>query len=700
MRTFSVYRCLLLFTALSLLAPISSLSAPNATIPHHDLEVELHPWDHLLTVRDVVSVDSGGRHTLVLEISPSARMGEILVDGNPAQFNLRGDRLFIDLSTSKTGAANFSIVMTYDAVFDDPVPSNPVHSEDPSYGVSATISSAGVFLGGGAGWHPVFPGVPATYSLRVRAPANWTAVTAGRFLGTEAVADGNLSRWEISQPLESLSLAAGPYRVASGGEPETPLYTFFFAPETDLASDYLHATEKYLNLYKELLGPYPFPKFAVAENFFPTGYGFPSWTLLGSAVVRLPFIIDTSLPHEIAHSWWGNGVRVYYRGGNWSEGLTTYVSDYYLKELTSPAQGRAYRLKILRDYASLVAPGTDSALDRFTTRNSAAGQAVGYGKAAMVFHMIRREIGDQPFWAGLRAVAGERMFRETSWDDFQEAFSASSGRDLAPFVRQWVTRPGAPSLSLQDLHLSRKGDHWEVSGTLLQKGPALFFFQIPLHVETATGASDTLLRVREQTTSFVLSSRDRPLSLQADPECHLFRRLDPSELPPTVNGTRGASSLVVILSDGFSEDFLPVARLLLSAMRQESARIIREKEVSPKDLDNDLLFLGLPARKELRPPIPPLLDVSQTAIHFDGRLFTGAGTVLFAALPHPRKTGGSAALFQPFSSEGGMAAARKIPHYGKYSYLIFDNGTNRIKGVWEPPISPLRVLFSTWEKNP
>jgi len=88
------------------------------------------------------------------------------------------------------------------------------------------------------------------------------------------------------------------------------IYTYFYPDNAGLSARYLEAAARYIGFYAELFGPYPFEKFAVVENFFPTGYGFPSYTLLGSAIIRLPFIIDTSLPHEIAHCWWGNGVLV------------------------------------------------------------------------------------------------------------------------------------------------------------------------------------------------------------------------------------------------------------------------------------------------------------------------------------------------------------------------------------------------------
>ena len=162
----------------------------------------------------------------------------------------------------------------------------------------------------------------------------------------------------------------------------------------------------------ELFGPYPFPKFAVVENFFPTGYGFPSYTPLGSTILRLPFILSTSLGHEIAHCWWGNGVLVDYESGNWSEALTTYVSDYlYAGTARRPGRAKDYRLQALRNYTTLVPPAKDFPLARFTGRIDPATKAVGYDKGMMVFHMLRRRPWDEDaFWGALRDVYRERLF--------------------------------------------------------------------------------------------------------------------------------------------------------------------------------------------------------------------------------------------------------------------------------------------------
>jgi hypothetical protein len=47
--------------------------------------------------------------------------------------------------------------------------------------------------------------------------------------------------------------------------------TGLLSDDPRLADTYLKATAGYLSLYENQFGPYPFPKFAIVENFFPTG---------------------------------------------------------------------------------------------------------------------------------------------------------------------------------------------------------------------------------------------------------------------------------------------------------------------------------------------------------------------------------------------------------------------------------------------
>ena len=164
----------------------------------------------------------------------------------------------------------------------------------------------------------------------------------------------------------------------------------------------MERTKAYITMYEEMIGPYPYTKFATVENWFPTGYGMPSYTLLGGQVLRLPFIPYTSFGHEICHNWWGNSVFVDTAEGNWCEGLTVYCADYHYKELESPDAAREYRRTLLKDYAAYTRDRQqDFPLSEFLSRHSGATRAVGYGKSMMVFHMVDRLIGRENFLAGI-----------------------------------------------------------------------------------------------------------------------------------------------------------------------------------------------------------------------------------------------------------------------------------------------------------
>src|SRR5690606_1282159 len=90
----------------------------------------------------------------------------------------------------------------------------------------------------------------------------------------------------------------------------------------------------------------------------------------------------------------------------------------------------------------------DFPLSRFGARHSSATEAVGYGKALMVFHMLRRDLGDRDFAAALRRFYQRHRFRRASWSDLEAVFSETARRDLAPMFRQWIERVGAPALAL------------------------------------------------------------------------------------------------------------------------------------------------------------------------------------------------------------------------------------------------------------
>jgi hypothetical protein len=677
---------------LLILVVSASLCAAAEGSARHDLQVELFPQKQRLQAVDQITIEKSPGDRLDFKLSRRAEQIEVTVNRKFHKFDFEDGRLQIGLAADEK-KQKIQITIRYTAVFDDPVPIRPLNADNPGYGVSATISERGSFLLAGSGWYPQWTAGHSSYTLKVIAPEGMLAVTAGQSKGHKTRNGRTESTWLISDPIRGLSLSVGAYILREKKVGNITAATYFF-PETEhLAEAYLAATANYLSFYQDLFGPYPFQKFAVVENFFPTGFGFPSYTLIGGTVLRLPFIIRTSLGHEIAHCWWGNGVLVDYDGGNWSEALTTYVADYHYKEMKSEEDARGYRLQILRNYATLVKPTQDFALKQFQSRYDPITKTIGYDKGAMVFHMLRRQVGDEAFWGALRDLYRDRLFKATSWTDFQKAFEARGRRPLNNFFDQWVFHKGAPRFYLDAVQAKRTDSIWKIEGRIVQENPP-FSFDLDLLLESQGQTNSRTIRISDKETPFQITSKSMPLRLLADPDSQIMRRLFPIEIPPAINAMKSSSSVLALLSADLEPQIKSAARTLVLSLGLKNYTFAEERHVKHEQLlGKDILMIGYPQDTALFRHLPEQIAIDPKSFILNEKTYQQSSDVFFGVFAHPFSENRIAALFFPLSSDLAETVARKITHYGKYSYLAFENGQNRAKGFWPIEQSPLEYRW-------
>ena len=655
---------------------------------HHDLQIELNPAASKLSGIDDITLAVPDTRKLEFRISERVSQLKVEVNKQPRDFSFKDGRLKLELEPGDP-SSDLRVTVHYAGIFDDPVPVRPVNADNPGYGVSATISNKGSFLLAGAGWYPDLAGSQATYRLTVRAPAGQIAVTAGRSLGHVTSGRQTESSWEVDYPVDGLSLSVAPYVVTEKTVGKVTAATYFLPHNQDLAQSYLKATAGYIALYSDLFGPYPFDKFAVVENFFPTGFGFPSYTLMGGRILRLPFITHTSLGPEIAHCWWGNGVWVDYAEGNWSEALTTYVADYLYKEMKSTQAALDYRRQWLRNFATLVRPDNAFPLNRFTHRYDPVSKAIGYDKGAMVFHMIRRTVGEEAFWNSLRDVYRERLFQKVSWSDLRQAFEARGQDSLEDFFDQWLYRKNAPRYAIENVALNHVDGKWKVSGQIIQKDPP-YTALISLALEAGSERIVREIEISGETTAFEMTAGERPRRLMADPDVDAMRLLDPSEIPPAVNNLKGSPSVRIVLSRQLSPEIKKAAGTLALSLGLKNYQFISEREVRPNQLaEHDFLLIGQPGQQGLLPQLPDQVRIQSGSFTLNNALYNNTSDAFFGVFHHPYNKDRIAALFIPSSNQFADVVARKITHYGKYSYLAFQSGKNKDKGVWSAEKSPL-----------
>jgi uncharacterized iron-regulated protein len=513
-----------------------------------------------------------------------------------------------------------------------------------------TITEEGVFLV--TQWYPAADAERARFSLEAKIPAGFHAVSEADCVTVRESGQNSRVTFDFAYPAPRIHFVMAPYQVDTDHYGDIEIATYLLPEDQHLAARYLRYTKKYLQMYEEMLGPYPFRRFAIVENILPTGYGMPTFTLLGRQVLKLPFIPETSLGHEILHCWFGNSVYVDYAGGNWSEGLTTYLADHHYKELGG--EGWNYRKKIIEDYQSYVHEDNEIPVARFVAGENRSQRAVGYGKTAMVFHMLRRRVGDEVFNAGLRAVIREHLFQLTSWEDLQRTFSETAGEDLSGFFTFWLEQKGLISLELKRIRAKQQADHYEVTFTTkVSNSPIPLNLPVQIRTEDGTQAKTLSLTTSEQ--MHVISFDSTPREIIVDPDYDLFRSLWRAERRPVLSRMLGDPTRTLVLP----EENRRVYASLIQELKDRGFKTVEIEKVNHSTLgEAALLFLG-PQGK------------FKNLFMFISEAESGFSLEIRENVFSPKRVFG---LVLAANGEEVSAVAKKLHHYGKYSRLKFAQG--------------------------
>ena len=645
---------------------------------HHQLQIEILPEQGRLIATDQISrrtADSEVEFLLHAALTPvlldsdATLIAEELLDGPVPirRYRIRTSTPRKDFPIAYQGTISHELT-------------NEGERSSTRQSTPGLISKNGVFLAGTSYWYPQTGSSPVSFHLQVKLPEGWRSVSQGSHISGH-------SGWQEQHPQEEIYLIAYPYhhyqQQASGHLAEV----YLRQPDPDLAKRYLDATIEYLALYERLLGPYPYAKFALVENFWESGYGMPSFTLLGPQVIQLPFIIHTSYPHEVLHNWWGNGVYVDVSSGNWSEGLTTYLADHLLKE--QEGNGAGYRRTTLQSYTHYVASQDDFPLIRFRGNHGQISQSVGYGKTLMLFHMLRMELGDQQFLHGLRLFYRTYQFKAAGFDELRDAFESVSGRSLRRFFSQWLTRTGAPILKLASAETSVTPQGYRLKVRIEQTQPETpFQLHVPLFVHFAESeqAVPYILEMDERAATLVIDSETRPLKVSVDPLFDLFRRLDPSETPSSLGQLFGAKQLFAVVPDAADAATQQAYMRLIKQwqQRQPGLTLLRDSAIQQLPDSGPVWILG--NNNRFAHLFEPLL-AQQELIGKSGTL-----ALTLSRTRGNRQTFGYISTDNPTALDG---LARKLPHYGRYSYALF-NGDEPVinrRGEWRLTDNALSVLL-------
>lgn len=406
------------------------------------------------------------------------------------------------------------------------------------------IDKRGIVLRGA--WYPILEGM-SIYRLKAALPDGYVAVSEAERVIRDKRGDVIEHKFDFPYPLndeDGISLIASKnFIVTKDSYNGIEITAYLFPEEAHFAKTFIEYAKRYLEIYEKLLGKYPFKRLSIVEHFEQAGYSMPSYIFLGKEDFKLP-IEKSPLGHEIVHQWFGNYVYTAYDKGNWNEGLTIYFADHSYEE--KKGEGWKCRRRILSGYKSHVKGDVEFPLSEFSGRHDSASRSIGYGKAAMVVHMLRKEVGDKLFYSSIRDFIKGNKFRVATWDDIKKSFEKNTGRDLSWFFDQWVKNTGTPQLSIENISINRHQKHFSVDFDLIQKGTD---FRLPVPVSFYSKGKKTtkIFTIDKSHDTFSIILPEKPDEIAIDEDYDLFRELTHEEDPPTLEQLASDKRKIVIL---------------------------------------------------------------------------------------------------------------------------------------------------------
>ncbi len=537
-----------------------------------------------------------------------------------------------------------------------------------------TIGPEGVYLHGGTGWYPVLAEPMAIYAIQAELPKGWRLVGQGKRVSESEGAQACAVRWEDPIPANSLEVVAGKYVVTDDEWNGVRVSTYLFEEEKDFAKVYIDASKQFLEFYSKLLGPYPYGQFSVVENWYSTGFGMPSYTLLGREVVKMAqrYTGAVGLGHEIVHDWWGNSVFVDDAEGNWCEGLTSYCANYYWTEAhDGPEAAAKARRHLSERFTILCAPEQDFPLAEFKAKVTETDDEVGYDKACMLFHTIRRRIGDEAFWGALRTMAATFKGKAAKWSDFAKVFSEAGKVDVAPWVDAWIHSKGIPTLTAK---LGSDGGKIVVRLAMENHLPCV----VPIRFgeDNFKGRTEIVMERPDAHTECVYVT---PIQrVVVDPDFDVLRRLDPSELVPCLNRVLSAPRHVIVKPGGGEEAERAAYAAVVEKMTLNGKWEVVDDTVDPATLKGaSLMVLGRPGVNRLLDKLlvgaklPEGVTIAADAYEVGGKKGSDPSAALLVSVPSPADATQVMTVFMGLSPESATKCQRYLFYYGWNSWYTF-----------------------------
>ncbi len=451
-----------------------------------------------------------------------------LPDGKAVPFSQRNDRVFINLPPAPGQPTD--VVIRYEGT--------------PGRGLIISQNKFGTRTFFGDNWPnnarnylPVIdhPSDKATCSFSVNAPATYRVIANGKFVSENTLPNARkLTRWQENTPIPTKVMVIGAAKFAVeevGAVSGVPVQSWLYPEDSQKGFVDYRPAKTILQYFIDKIGPYSYEKLAnVQSTTIFGGMENASCIFYDEKIIvgKKDSDVEALLAHEIAHQWFGNSATETDWAHIWlSEGFATYFSALYLEHaygrdtlnaVLNQNKNQIYRYASLKPKSIIIDSTTTNLMDLLNPNS--------YQKGGWVLHMLRRELGDDTFWKGIRAYYEKYRNKNAQTSDFQAVMESVSGKKLGPFFQQWLYQPGFPDV-VWDSRYDAAKKVLVIDIRQAQRTGAYFTIPLTFSIRGSNGRElqrTARLTMTEPTQTFTIPLTTKPTTVAIDPDNAVLMR--------------------------------------------------------------------------------------------------------------------------------------------------------------------------------
>jgi aminopeptidase N len=431
-------------------------------------------------------------------------------------------------------------------------------------------------------WFPSWdkPSDKATVNITAKVPSNVKLGSNGRLADSVLTGDTIYYNWISRDPVATyLVVLTGKVNynldIIEYNAPKPsgnfPIRFYWNEGENVTAlNNVKNAMQPMTELFERLFTKHPFEKngFATVNSLFPWG-GMENQTLTtlcGNCWGNMGLIV-----HEYAHQWFGDMITLATWADIWlNEGFATYSESLWLENTVGYS---TYKSQINQTAARYMNnnPGWAISNPAWAINTPSTGvlfnYEITYMKGAVIHHLLRYTLGDDLYFAVMKAYANnpEFKYQSAAIADFISIVNSVTGEDYNWFFNQWIYSPNHPAYQNKVFIEDLGNNSWDVGFLAYQNLSNKVFFKMPVELKVffAEGG-DTLIRVMNEVNNqlFRFNFDRQPSFVVFDPDNNIvIKTASLTLIDPVTSSDEPFSPAEYSLDQNFPNPFNPVTNI-------------------------------------------------------------------------------------------------------------------------------------------